>query len=108
MCIRDSITAARTTVSNFDQTYFSMVELEVTASFIDPQHQAVLVSPLPDKVKALEYHALFMGNQDMLEGINNMGYPCFAITVENHTALIKSKDIAGYLDFFQQQYLDGQ
>ena len=68
----------------------------------------VLVTPLADKAQALEYHSLFMGNPDLLTGINNMGFPSFAITPENYALLYKSKDIAGYEVYFQENYLDGQ
>ena len=105
----NDISTVRSAISNFNQTYFLNTPLEVLPpTFLDPQNQIILINTLPNKMKAMEYHALFMGNQDLLQGINNMGFPCFAITPENYVTLFKSKDVAGYLEWFQQQYLDGQ
>ncbi len=102
------ITTIRQTLSDFNSSHFPSVPLEVTSSFLDAGRQVVLLSPLPDKAKALEFHNLFAGNQDVLLGVNDMGYPAFAISTENYAVLYKSKDVEAYQAFFEENYLDGQ
>lgn len=102
------ITTAKTALSDFNSTYFGHTPLEVTSTFLGTEHQVVLVNPLPDKSKALEYHGLFVANADLLQGLNDQGYPSFAITTENYALLYQTKDVPVYVTFFQQNYLDRQ
>ena len=104
----NDINLIRTAISDFNRSFFPSVTLEVTSSFLDAERQVVLMSPLPDKATALQYHQLFTGNQDVLNGINNVGFESFAITTDNYSALYKSKDVLDYMAFFQQNYLDRQ
>ncbi len=104
----NDVTTIKTTLSDFNAAYFGAVTLEVTSSLMGTDQHVVLVTPLADKTQAIEYHSLFTGNPDMLAGINDMGYPSFAISPENYALLYKSRDIAGYETFFQEKYLDGQ
>ncbi|WKZ65689.1 MAG: hypothetical protein QY325_13085 [Flavobacteriales bacterium] len=98
----------RAAVSDFNGAYFGHTPLQVTSSILGSDQQLVLISPLPNKAKAMEYHALFTGNEDMLQGLSDQGYPAFAITQANYTLFYKAKDVAGYRAFFQQNYLDRQ
>ncbi|MBK8498613.1 MAG: hypothetical protein IPL52_07300 [Flavobacteriales bacterium] len=102
------VTGMRATISDFNRSFFGSIPLELSSSFLDAAHQVILISPLPNKAKSLEYHALFIGDEEMLQGINNMGYPAFPITTENYAVLYKSKDLAAYQAFFEENYLDGQ
>ncbi|MFN3874404.1 MAG: hypothetical protein ACK4L7_00640, partial [Flavobacteriales bacterium] len=95
-------------VSDFNSAYFGHTPLQVTSSMLGTDQQLVIVSPLPNKAKALQYHALFSGNEDMLQGLADQGYPAFAITQANYNLFFKAKDVAGYQAFFLQNYLDGQ
>ncbi|MBL7958155.1 MAG: hypothetical protein JNM49_09350 [Flavobacteriales bacterium] len=99
---------AMSAVSDFNTAYFGHTPLQVTSGMLGTDQQLLLISPLPSKTKALEYHALFVGNEDMLQGLADQGYPAFAITQANYTLFYKSKDVAGYQAFFLQNYLDGQ
>lgn len=99
---------AMSAVSDFNTAYFGHTPLQVTSGMLGADQQLLLISPLPNKTKALEYHALFAGNEDMLQGLADQGYPAFAITQSNYTLFYKSKDVAGYQAFFLQNYLDGQ
>ncbi|MFZ1692058.1 MAG: hypothetical protein WAT74_02580 [Flavobacteriales bacterium] len=98
----------RAAVSDFNATYFGHTPLQVTGSMLDTERRLILIAPLPSKAKALEYHNLFYGNEDMLQGLADQGYPAFAISQANYNAFFKAKDVDGYQAFFQQHYLDGQ
>lgn len=98
----------RAALADFNIAYFGHTPLQVTASLLGNNQRLIVVSPLPDKAKALEYHNLFVGNTDMLQGLADQGYPSFAISQSNYNLFFKSKDVAGYQLFFQQHYLDRQ
>lgn len=104
----NDVTSIRTRISNFNAAFFGAVSLEVTSNLMGTDKHMVLVSPFADKAQALQYHALFTGDPEMLDGINNMGFPAFAITPENYGLVYKSKDVAAYQTYFQENYLDGQ
>ncbi|HRD53386.1 MAG TPA: hypothetical protein PKY96_12140, partial [Flavobacteriales bacterium] len=98
----------RAAVSDFNAAYFGHTPLQVSGSMLDTERRLILITPLPTKAKAMEYHNLFYGNEDMLQGLADQGYPAFAISQANYPAFFKAKDVAGYQAFFQQNYLDGQ
>jgi len=82
--------------------------VEITNSFLDPEHQVVLLSGFTTKEMAMQYHSLFTTGNEELVGINDQGYPAFPITTANYAQLFKSKDVVGYTSFFTQNYLDRQ
>jgi tetratricopeptide (TPR) repeat protein len=98
----------KVSVSDFNTSYFGHTPLEVTSAFLDADRQVLLVNPLPNKAKAMEYHGLFSANDDLLPGLNDQGYPAFAITNDNYGLLYQSKAVEAYVTFFQQNYLDRQ
>ncbi|MBK6341601.1 MAG: hypothetical protein IPF41_03160 [Flavobacteriales bacterium] len=98
----------RAAVSDFNAAYFGHTPLQVSGSILDAERRLVLIAPLPNKAKAIEYHNLFYGNEDMLQGLADQGYPVFAISQANYATFFKDKDVDGYQAFFLQNYLDGQ
>lgn len=98
----------RAAVADFNTAYFGHTPLQVTASMQGTDKRLIVISPFPNKAKAMEYHGLFVGNEDMLQGLADQGYPSFAISLPNYNLFFKSKDVAGYQLFFQQNYLDRQ
>ncbi|TXI81124.1 MAG: hypothetical protein E6Q44_05145 [Flavobacteriales bacterium] len=98
----------KTRISAFSQRYFPGTPVEITNSFLDTEHQVVLVSGFPNKELAMQYNALFTSGNEQLVGINDQGFPAFPITTANYTQLYKSKDVEGYSNFFAQNYLDRQ
>ncbi len=102
------LNAIKLSISTFNRDYFPATPVEITNSFRDPQHQVVLLSPFESKEKAMEYFALFSSGNEQLAGINDQGYPAFAIGAENYAQLFRSKDVDGYTTFFSEKYLDHQ
>jgi hypothetical protein len=98
----------KTTISTFNQANLSSTPVEITSSFLDPQHQVVLLSFFESKAKAMEYYAMFTRGSEQLVGVNDQGYPAFAISQDNYSQLYKSKDVGGYTTFFTENYLDRQ
>ncbi|MGV3636095.1 MAG: hypothetical protein ACO1NQ_00485, partial [Flavobacteriales bacterium] len=95
-------------ISGFNRQYFPNPPVEITNSFLDTDHQVVLLSGFTTKEMAMQYHELFSSGNEQLVGINDQGFPAFPITSANYAQLYKSKDLNGYQAFFEQNYLDGQ
>lgn len=55
----------------------------------------------------MEYYNLFMATP-ILSGLNDAGYPTFAISTANFAVFYKDKDIDAYTSFFSDNYLQGQ
>jgi tetratricopeptide (TPR) repeat protein len=98
----------KTSISNFGIQYVPTETLQITNSFLDAERQVILVDRLGSKESAMNYHRLFTGNSDVLGDLNNKGFTTFAISPENYTLLYKSKDIAGYTEFFLKNYVEAQ
>jgi hypothetical protein len=95
-------------LANMNVTYFRQQGIEITNTFLDPEHQVVLVSFFDTKAKAMQFHELYTGDVDMLDGLNEEGHPAFAISSDNYTELYKTKDVEGYLRFFAEHYVGGK
>jgi hypothetical protein len=104
----NDITAIKAKLSDFNQTFFRQPGMQITNSFLDADHQVVLLTFFDTKAKAMEFYSLFRGNKDVLAGINDQGHPAFAISPDNFSTLFKSKDVDGYAAFFSKNYLGGQ
>ena len=92
-------------ISDFNKTFFRGTSFQITNSFLDGDHQVVLLSFFDTREKAMEYYTLFNGNRDALSGINDQGFPAFPISPDNYSQLFKNKDVEGYASFFTKNYL---
>jgi tetratricopeptide (TPR) repeat protein len=104
----NDINAIKAQLSNFNNTYFRQPGMQITNSFLDPEHQVVLMTFFDTKAKAMEFYTLFKGNMDVLAGINDQDYPAFAISPGNYSTLYKNKDVEAYGAFFAENYLGSQ
>ncbi|HQV51991.1 MAG: hypothetical protein IPF95_04170 [Flavobacteriales bacterium] len=98
----------KTLLSNFNTTHLPATQLEVTNTFLDPEHQVILVGVFPTKAAAMEYYNLFMTNTLDLMTVNDQGFPAFAISTKNYAQFYQSKDVDAYTVFFMQNYIEGQ
>lgn len=95
-------------LSDFNLAFFPHTPLEVTSSFLDAGNQIVLLAGFASRAPAMDYHMLFLGNEDVLLGINDQNYPAFAISTDNYGQLFRAKDVAAYQAFFVEKYVEGQ
>lgn len=102
------ISSVKTAISNFNQRYFRNQSIEVKASIWDAKTQVVLIRLFQTKELAMAYYELFKNNTDALAGLNDQGFPLFAISSGNYQLFYVAKDTAGYEDFFSRTYLDGK
>ncbi len=104
----NDINSIKDRLSDFNTTYFRQPGMQITNSFLDPEHQVVLLTFFDTKAKAMEFYELFTGTSDVLAGINDQEFPAFAISPDNYSQLYKSKDVDGYAAFFTENYLGSQ
>ncbi len=96
------VTAA---ISNFNQRYFRNKGIEVRTSVWTPGSQVVMVRLFQSKELAMTYYELFKNNKGELAGINDGGFPLFAISTGNYPQFYTKKDAVGYAGYFDRNYL---
>lgn len=95
-------------ISDFNRRYFRNQSIEVKTSIWTPGTQVVLIRLFQTKELAMTYYNMFTKNKGDLSGINDQGFPLFAISSNNYQSFYVAKDSAGYADFFSRTYLDGK
>jgi len=92
------------TLSDYHGSNFSDANLKITTSFLDQDHQIILIRKFNGKATSMNYYNAFSFNDGELTEINSKGYPFFVISSTNFATLFKEKDIEGYNKFFNEEY----
>ena len=79
--------------------------LAVSSLIFDEAKAMLLVQDFGDKQKALSYYASLQ-EQGFLNDYSGDGYNTFVITKENFEIFYQTKDLQGYLSFFNNFYLE--
>ena len=66
----------------------------------------ILIRLFQTKELAMTYYDMFKNNKGDLTGINDQGFPLFAISSDNYASFYVAKDSVGYREFFSRTYLD--
>lgn len=103
-----TIDRVKSTISNFNQRYFRNQPIEIRTSMWDKSSQVVMIRLFQTKDLAMAYYDMFKNNKGDLAGINDRGFPLFAISTGNYQKLYLSKDADGYAEFFGRAYLGGK
>ncbi len=96
------------TIGDFNKRYFRNQSIEVKASIWDSHTQVVLIRLFQTKALAMAYYDMFKNNKGDLKGLNDRGYPLFAISSDNYPRFYVAKDAGGYTDFFDRTYVAGK
>ncbi len=104
----NDINEIKTKLADFNTTFFRQPGMQITNSFLDADHQVILLTFFDTKEKSMEFYGLYRGDRDVLAGINDQGHPAFAISPDNYSTLYKNKDVEGYAAFFAKNYLGDQ
>lgn len=91
--------------SDFNKEFFNSQRLRVTSNLINRQNEIVLIKSFKDQETAVNYFSVYTGNREILIDVNSGGYEMFVISSTNYIELFKNKDIEGYLNFFNDNYL---
>ncbi len=99
-------TTLKVSISDFNTSFFRNENLRNTNSFIDKDHQIIIVRSFPDAAAAMDYYNTFMINDGLLKEINKVdSYKKFVISTKNFTVLFRNKNTDVYQQFFQSKYL---
>ena len=96
----------KASLSDFNRQYFASANLKVTSNLLDRENQLVLVKQFARKDRAMDYFRVLTSNRESMIDLNTSGFKMFVIHTENYVELFKGKDVDGYLQFFEQVYLD--
>lgn len=100
--IRGADVAAR--LSNFNTEYFSLANLGVSSNLLDLESQIVLVKSFQNASKAMEYHAMLIGDLKVFKDMSNKDYKVTVISSDNWARLFKDKKKLEYIAFFEENY----
>jgi tetratricopeptide (TPR) repeat protein len=98
----------RATIGDFNKKFFRNQPLEVKSSMWDSHTQVVMIRSFPSKEAAMAYYNMFKSNGTDLKGLNDKGYPIFAISSGNYPRFYLAKDAGGYTEYFGKEYLAGK
>ncbi len=99
-----SATTIKETISDYNLQYHKNDNLRITNSFIDKDHQIVIVRSFDNKADAQRYYNGFYSDDEILKDINSQNYDKFVITTKNFTVLFRNKNTEVYKAFFEAKY----
>lgn len=103
--VKDSdINKTKTSVADFNTTFFNSAQLKVTNNLLDKDNHLVLVKSFKKMDEAVNYVSIFKIDKEKLSEINQAEYRSFLISKQNYITLFKNKDIDQYMDFYMQNY----
>ena len=73
---------------------------------VDEFRNAVVVEGLSDRESASRFSRLVVQNRELYEPLGNANYRNFLITTANFQIFLKERNIADYMDFYKQIYLE--
>lgn len=100
-----AIDVVKARISDFNQRFFRNYPIELKNSMWTGKDQVVTVRLFETKEQAMAYYDMFKNNKGDLAGINDQGYPLFAISSGNYQKFYLAKDTDGYAAFFDRNYL---
>ncbi len=92
-------------IITFNNKYFKNINLNAKAVYISPEEQMVLVSGLPNKQKAMQYFKLIKQQFVLEKNLKPKEIKHFVISNSNFTDLYREKDFSGYMEYFENTYI---
>lgn len=89
-------------ISNFNNSYFKNLNLQVKTIAWSDKENAIIVKPLNSEKDYYQYYTTVQSN--FLKDQKNIGDLYFNISKTNYAKLFKFKDIVGYADYFKKNY----
>ncbi|MFO7617263.1 MAG: tetratricopeptide repeat protein [Bacteroidales bacterium] len=91
-------------ISNFNVEKFTDVFFEVASSVFENELQMITVKNFTNKMEALTYYQLIGDDLGVFEGMAPTDYRHFVISKDNFTRFFRTKNVAGYLQYFRANY----
>ena len=102
---KGSIEDIKIRISNFNQEYFSLSELNVSNVLMDMEHQVISIKQFPSSAKAKDYYDLLNQDSKVFQDISPEEYQVYPISTENFTILYQQKKTDEYKKFFTDNFL---
>jgi len=102
---RVDINALKVKLSDFNNKYFRLDELQVNSLLLDNTREMITVNNFYDAKKAVDYYISIKGSPYVYNKLENVGdFSDFVISVENYPVFYKNKDTNLYKRFFEKNY----
>ncbi|MFN0032943.1 MAG: tetratricopeptide repeat protein [Flavobacteriales bacterium] len=98
------INKMKSAVSDFNSEVFASSALKVTNNLLNKEQHLLLVKSFKLIEEANIYLGTFQADGGVLKDVNNDLNISFLISKQNYIALFKSKDLEGYLMFYDANY----
>lgn len=100
-----SLTDAKVKVSDFHSKYHKLDKLRISNIYLgggEEKIPLIVVRRFKDKAKAMEYYEGIDKNKG--DYVAGDGYKVYPVTQNNYRQILKSKSLAGYDSFFEENY----
>jgi hypothetical protein len=93
--------------SDNNRQFFSTLELQTSAIYIDDKNQMITVGKFENKTRAMDFYNFVKSNKTIFAGINLADVTQYIISDRNYPIFYKIKTIRDqYPQFFQNNYLN--
>jgi hypothetical protein len=99
---KDNPNLVKTNISNFNREFFSEDKLKAVNSQLDTDRPFMIIRDFPNEAKAKKYMTSFQKTKKHVADLQ--GKQMFLITTENFAKFVNSKNLEGYLRFYEDFY----
>ena len=93
-------------ISDYNREFYSLRPLKINNSFIDFDHQYIIVKDFENAEQAKSYmEGLFVGIPE-IASLKQEDYDTFVIADDNFQKFFKEKNLMRYLSFYQRRYIN--
>lgn len=93
--------------SDINKQFFTTLELQTSAIYIDDKNQLITVGKFENKTRAMDYYNFVKSNQTLFAGLSATDITQFVISDKNYPIYYKTKSIRDqYPAFFNANYLN--
>lgn len=102
-----NFTEMKNKFSDNNKTFFSTLELQTSAIYIDDKNQLITVGKFENKTRAMDYYNFVKANQTVFAGVTLSNVTQYVISDKNYPIFYKNKSIRDeYQNFFDINYLN--
>jgi hypothetical protein len=91
-------------LTDYNTLNFSTSGYKVTNNLLDKERHIVMVKPFQGADAAKDYMGYFSTDEGLKALLDGKEVEVFVISKSNYIALFKSKDLAGYIQFYNENY----
>ncbi len=93
-------------IVNFNVDNFARFDLNVSSESFTRNYHILRVEGLPDLPVSMDYFKRFSASEDVYAETGRTDFPLFVISNDNYGIFMKDRNIASYLNFFEDEYLE--